>query len=99
MDKFGGCDPRNIARERFRFVATRNDAISDVSYSDHRKTIRVSNHIPKHLMKDRLSEGVEFVEGAGAEAAERVRLIQYPRNPLLLLQRREGDFDTLNSSL
>ena len=42
-------------------------------------------------MKDRLPEGVEFVEGAGAEAAQRVRLIQYPRNPLLLLRWREGD--------
>lgn len=45
-------------------------------------------------MKDRLAEGAQLVEGAGAEAAERVRLIQYPRNPLLLLQRREGDFET-----
>ena len=49
-------------------------------------------------MKDLLSEGVEFVEGVGAEAAERVRLIQYPRNPLLLFQRREGDFDLSNNS-
>ncbi len=42
-----------------------------------------------------LAEGVEFFEGTGAEATERVRLIQYPRNPPLLFQRREGDCASL----
>jgi len=50
-------------------------------------------------MKYHLPEGVQFVEGAGAEAAERVRLIQYPRNPLLLLQRREGNFELFDYTL
>ena len=43
-------------------------------------------------MEDRLAEGIEAVEGAAAEAAQRVRLIQERRNPPLLLQRREGNF-------
>ena len=50
-------------------------------------------------MKDRLAEGVEFVQGECAEAAERVCLIQYPRNPPLLIQRREGDFELLDCTL
>ncbi|KFL26604.1 hypothetical protein JP74_12770 [Devosia sp. 17-2-E-8] len=52
--------------------------------------------IAKHLMKDRFVEGIELVEGAAAKAAEIVRLIQYSRNPPLLFQRREGNWQILN---
>ena len=47
--------------------------------------------VAKHLIEDPLAEGVQAVEGAAAEAAQRVRLIQDCRNSLLLLQRRERD--------
>jgi len=50
---------------------------------------------PKHLMKDRLAEGFQAVEGAAAQAAQRVRLIQDRRYPLLLLQSGERDNEFL----
>ena len=51
---------------------------------------------PKHLLKNRLPERVQLFQCTGAEAAQRVRLIQYPRNPLLLGKRWEGNFYPLN---
>lgn len=79
-----------------RIKVTRFKRESTLHSDKFRKVPRGSRRLreeqfPKHIMKDRVPEGVQAVEGAAAEAAQRVRLIQYRRNPLLLLQRRERD--------
>ena len=42
-----------------------------------------------------MEEGVELGECFAAFGAQRIRRIQYPRNPLLLRQRRKGDFEVV----
>ena len=54
--------------------------------------VRFVQTIPEHLREDRAREGVEQGEGLAAAAAQGVGRIQYPRNPPLLLEGREGDF-------
>ncbi len=59
---------------------------NDLFKRQSRQTMLVNDRIPKHLIEDRLPERVDAVEGAGAEATQRVRLIEDRRNAFLLLQ-------------
>ena len=49
--------------------------------------------LAKHLIENRLPEAVQAVDGALAQAAQTVRLIEDRRNALLLFEWRKGYFN------
>src|SRR5690606_10569135 len=61
-----------------------------------RPPLRIGDRIAEEVEEGGLEEGVELGECFAAFGAQRIRRIQYPRNPLLLRQRREGDFELLD---
>lgn len=59
---------------------------------------RIISWITKHLIENRLPEGVQAVDGALPQAAQAIRLIEDRRNTLLLFEGWKGDmgiFDNL----
>jgi hypothetical protein len=55
--------------------------------------LRIGDWIAEEVEEGGLEECVELGECFAAFGTQRIRRIQYPRNPLLLRQRWEGDFE------
>lgn len=60
--------------------------------------IAIECNIAKHVVEDRLREGVELVEELTTLGADRVSLIENPSNPLLLIDRQNRYTQTLQKS-
>jgi hypothetical protein len=54
---------------------------------------RIGDGVAEHVEEGGLEEGVELGEGLAAFGPQGIRRIQNPRNPLLLGQGWEGDFE------
>ena len=53
----------------------------------------IGDGVTEHVEEGGLEEGVELGEGLAALRPQGVRRIQNPRNPLLLVEGREGDLE------
>ena len=56
----------------------------------------IGDGVAEHVEEGGLEEGVELGEGLAALGPQGVRRIQNPRNPLLLVEGREGDLERGN---
>ena len=59
----------------------------------------IGDGVAEHVEEGGLEEGVELGEGLAALGPQGVRRIQNPRNPLLLVEGREGDLEATATSL
>lgn len=82
-----------VVRSRFDHNANGNPFTESVQIFD-RPLSFIDPQIPEHLQKDRLGEVVEERDGLAALLPEQIGLIQDRRNPLLLIERRERNFET-----
>src|SRR5712691_11120656 len=58
----------------------------------------IRDGVAEEVEEEGLGEGVELGEGGAALGPQRLRPIQHLRNPALLRQRGEGDFESLQRS-
>lgn len=75
----------------------RDSSIQDSNVSEFSDTpfSGIDGRVAEEVEEEGLGEGVELDEGVAALSPQRFGLIQDCRNPPLLRQRREGDFETL----
>ena len=71
------------------------DFLNDFSELMTRPSIWIGNWIAEEVEKDGLGEGVELGEGGAALGPQRLRPVQYLRNPPLLRQRWQGKLQLL----
>ena len=67
--------------------------LSQLSKTSFLPSHRIGDRVAEHVEKGGLEEGVELGEGLAALGPQGVRRIQNPRNPLLLVEGREGDLE------
>ena len=61
-------------------------------------SFRVGSGVAEEVEEEGLGEGVELGEGGAALGPQRLRPVQHLRNPPLLRQRRQGNFEISQSS-
>src|SRR5690625_41454 len=87
-------DGVSLVRKIFRLEGITTHQFHNFSEFNLRPAFRIDGRIAEEVEEEGLGEGVELGEGGAALGPQRLRPVQHLRDPPLLRQRRQGDFES-----